>query len=250
MADKSFKFSVIDPYGLSANSWGVQADRHGEVYVYCRDHMKEIKASFHKSGQQHVAYKDGSPQADQTESRFIHQWLVPAHHGDVEFVPTFNLIFPHWGLGLTEDMRQALPKVWGKPHVFIKAAEAPRVTVVSFVIKSRGIDLTPDPHETTSAVPVAHLDVGSDRTLWVHVQHRGEGNLRGGAIKAVAEANSWPDTTVALETYPVGHVFGLCVSGFDNEKVPYMMPFPAPLMDGRDNEPRRLATPFTSVVER
>ena len=244
MTDARRNFSIIDPAGLSANSWGVEADRYGEVYVFCRDHMKEIKTSFHKSGQQHVAFIEGSPHVGQGESRFMHRWLVPAHHDDAEFLPTFNLIFPYWGLGLTEEIRQARLKIWGKPHLFIRAAEAPRVTVVSFVIKRRGIDMRPGPHETTFAVPVVRLDIGPDKTLWVHVQHRGEGNLRDQASKAVEVANGWSDTAAALEKFPTGHVFGLCVSGFDDEKIPYMMPFPAPLADGKGNEPRRLATPF------
>lgn len=247
MPDTKCNFSIIDPAGLSANSWGVRPRKNGELYVVCRDHMKQIKVSLHKSGQHHVAFHEDSPHVGQKESRFLHRWVVPAHHDDAEFLPTFNLIFPYWGLGLTEDMRQTYPKIWGKPHVLIHAAEVPRVTVVSFVIKRRSIDMLPAPHEPTFAVPVFHLDIDPDKTLWAHIQHRGEGNLRDQASMVVETANGWSDAATALENYPTGHVFGLCVSGFDDQKIPYMMPFPAVLVDGKSNEPRRLTTPFVDA---
>ena len=55
---KQINFSVIRENGLSSNSWGVKASKQGDIYVFCRDHMKTMKISLHQSGQQFVAFTE------------------------------------------------------------------------------------------------------------------------------------------------------------------------------------------------
>ena len=49
-------FSAMLENGLSANAWGVCVEKSGDIYIYCRDHMKQVKISLHKSGMQFVAF--------------------------------------------------------------------------------------------------------------------------------------------------------------------------------------------------
>ena len=49
-------FSAMLENGLSANAWGVCVEKSGDIFIYCRDHMKQVKISLHKSGMQFVAF--------------------------------------------------------------------------------------------------------------------------------------------------------------------------------------------------
>ena len=90
-------FSALRENGLSSNAWGVRVEKPGDIYIYCRDHMKEIKISLHKSGSQFVAFTRQSGINMTGDSRQWHQWSEPEHHDDSSFVPTFNLMLPSWG---------------------------------------------------------------------------------------------------------------------------------------------------------
>ena len=53
-------FSAMLENGLSANAWGVCVEKSGDIFIYCRDHMKQVKISLHKSGMQFVAFNKES----------------------------------------------------------------------------------------------------------------------------------------------------------------------------------------------
>ena len=51
------RFAVINKAGLSSNSWRVWVERHGDVHIASRDHMRnQLKISLHRSGQQQIAF--------------------------------------------------------------------------------------------------------------------------------------------------------------------------------------------------
>ena len=72
-------FSAMRENGLSANAWGVRVKKPGAIYIYCRDHMKELKISLHKSGMQFVAFTNQSDIKMTGKSRLWHRWREPEH---------------------------------------------------------------------------------------------------------------------------------------------------------------------------
>ena len=54
------RFAVMRKDGLSSNAWRVWVEPAGDAYVACRDHMKEMKASLHQSGTQHIGFTSES----------------------------------------------------------------------------------------------------------------------------------------------------------------------------------------------
>ena len=56
LRNSPMRFAVMRKDGLSSNAWRVWVDPAGDAYVLCRDHMKEMKASLHQSGKQHIAF--------------------------------------------------------------------------------------------------------------------------------------------------------------------------------------------------
>ena len=68
------RFAVMRKDGLSSNAWRVWVDPAGDAYVLCRDHMKEMKASLHQSGKQHIAFTSKTGIEMTKGSRFWNQW--------------------------------------------------------------------------------------------------------------------------------------------------------------------------------
>ena len=100
-------FSAMLENGLSANAWGVCVEKSRDIFIYCRDHMKQVKISLHKSGLQFVAFTKESDIKMTGNSRLWHRWSEPEHHDDSSLVPTFNLQLPSWGLALSQETRDA-----------------------------------------------------------------------------------------------------------------------------------------------
>ena len=237
-------FSAMRGNGLSANAWGVRVEKPGDIYIYCRDHMKELKISLHKSGTQFVAFTKQSDIKTTGNSRLWHRWREPEHHDDSSLVPTFSLRLPSWGLALTQETREANGRVWDDNHIFIAATEDPIATIVSFVIKNSDVDLTPGPSEDLPYLPIGLLEARPGKRLWLCVQYRDEGNMKEYAREVVASANGHPEMVASLERPPNGETFSLCAGGFDSEGVAYMLPFPARVREDESGKPSRLAPPF------
>jgi hypothetical protein len=220
-------FSAMLENGLSANAWGVRVEKPGNIYIYCRDHMNELKISLHESGMQFAAFTKQSGIKMTGNSRMWHRWREPEHHDDSSLVPTFNLLLPSWGLVLSQETRDANRRVWDDNHIFIAATEGPIATTVSFVIKNSDVNLTPGPSEDLPFLPIGVLDARPGKKLWLCVQYRDEGNMKEYAREIVAHANGDAEMTAALERPPTGETFGFCAGGFDSAGVAYLLPFPA-----------------------
>ena len=203
-------FSAMRENGLSANAWGVRVKKPGDIYIYCRDHMKELKISLHKSGMQFVAFTNQSDIKMTGKSRLWHRWREPEHQDDSSLVPTFSLRLPSWGLGLTQETREANGRIWDDNHIFIAATEDPITTIVSFVIKNSDVDLTLGPSEDWPHLPIGLLDARPGKRLWLCVQYRDEGNMKEYAREVVAGANRHPEMIASLERPPNVEAFSLC----------------------------------------
>ena len=237
-------FSALRENSLSANAWGVRVEKHGDIYIYCRDHMKEIKISLHKSGRQYVAFTSQSGINMTGASRQWHQWSEPEHHGDSSFVPTFDLMLPSWGLSLSQEIRDANSRVWDSNHIFIAATEDPIATIVSFVIKNSDVDLALGPSENWPYLPIGVLDARPGKRLWLCVHYRAEGSMKKYARGVVAGANNHTEMTAALEKRHNYEIFSLCAGGFDSEGVAYLLPFPVQVQEDDSGKPSSLTLPF------
>ena len=237
-------FSAMRENGLSANAWGVRVKKPGDIYVYCRDHMKEVKISLHRSGMQFVAFRKESGIEMTGDSRLWHQWTEPNHHDDSSIVPTFNLLLPSWGLSLSQETRDTNRGVWDNNHIFIAGTEDPVATIVSFVIKNSDVDLSPRPIEDWSYLPIGILDARPGKKLWLCVQYRAEGSMKEYAREVVAGANDHPEMIAALESPPNGEAFSLCAGGFDSEGVAFILPFPVQVYEDETGKPSLLTPPF------
>ena len=161
------RFGVIRRNGPSSNSWRAWGDSKGNFYISARDHMKESKISFHASGAQHMAYTPESGHTMSDGSRFISQWSQPNYDDGSKLVPSFYLLFPTWALGLTQEMRDANPRVWGKNQIFVEAAESPLATILSFTITSADLTVRFNSTGETPSCPLAVLSSGTGKKLWL-----------------------------------------------------------------------------------
>ena len=243
LTSNPINFSALRENGLSANAWGVRVVKPGDIYIYCRDHMKEIKISLHKSGRQFVAFTKESGINMTGESRQWHRWLEPEHHDDSSFVSAFNLLLPSWGLSLSQGTRDS-NGVWDSNHIFIAGTEDPIATIVSFVIKNSDVDLTPGPSENWPYLLIGVLDATPGTRLWLCVQYRADGNMKEYAREVVAGANNHTEMTAALEKPHSGETVSLCAGGFDSEGVAYMLPFPVEVQEDESGKPSSLTLPF------
>ena len=71
------RFAVTMANGLTSHSWKVFT-KGGDAYVVCRESMKDIKVSLHKSGRQHIAFVHGSGHEMTPGSRFWNRWWEPS----------------------------------------------------------------------------------------------------------------------------------------------------------------------------
>ena len=219
------RFAVMRRNGLSSNSWRVWVEKSDDIYIKCRDHMKELKISLHQSGKQHIAFSSNSDHRMENESRFWDQWWEPPFDKASMVVPTFHLLFPRWGLGLTEAIRQQNPKVWDNNQILLDAAESPKATIVSFILTDDS-EIQFMANKGTPSLVLGTLRASPGRKLWVLAAHLPEGNMKEIAAVSIDEVTKLGELK-ALEEMPDGHILGTAVSGPTDNGGTYFMPFPA-----------------------
>ena len=223
LRESPIRFAVFNREGLSSNAWGVYSGKLGDIYIRCRDHMKEQKISLHQSGRQHIAFTSESGIETTEGSRFWDQWWEPQSHDRSKVVPTFSLFFPSWGLSLTQSMRDDNPRVWNKNQIRIGAAENPEATVVSFAITDDDFEMRHNDVEHSWSSPLGALPTRPGSKLWVIAYHRPEGNMKELTEPAIRELQA--SRVDQLREFPSGHVFGMCVSGLTEDGGAFIMPF-------------------------
>ena len=225
LRESPIRFGVLRRNGLSSNAWGVWSENSGDIYVACRDNMKELKISLHQSGKQHIAFTSESGLEMTEGSRFWDQWWEPQFHNSSKVVPSFNLLFPSWGLSLTKEMRDANPKVWNKNQILVEAAESPVATVVSFAVTDDDMEMRFNPIGESRSFPIGILPARAGKKLWVVAQQGPEGNMKELAGRGIGSVDV--DMVEKLRGMPSGHILGMCVTGLTEDAGAYMMPFPA-----------------------
>ena len=225
IGDSPVRFGVMRKSGLSSNAWGVYVEPSGDIYLVCRDHMKETKVSLHQSGKQHFGFTSDSGLETADGGRFWDEWWEPQFHKGSKVVPSYSLLFPSWALGLTQAMRDANPKVWNKNQVLVEAAETPEATIVSLVITDLDAELKFNTNGELQSFPLAILPVRNDKKLWVIARQGPEGNMKELAERGISSINA--DMVEKLRALPSGHMLGLSVIGRSGDAGRYMLPFPA-----------------------
>ena len=247
MNNREMRFAVVGKDNLTSNSWKVWTDKKGDAYISCRDHMKERKISLHQSGQQHIAFTTESALQTSRGNRLLQITKEPDTYDGPKVKPSAGLFFPSWGLHLTPQMRGGDPKTWNSKVSFIKAAEEPLATVISFAIINTGIDLQTALDDEPLISPVASLDVRPGKKLWLVRRSELDYEMRQLATQAVNDCNQNPEMAQILEDNQGENDFSMCVDGLNTEGIPFLMPFPTQVVEEGPARLRRLATPFMSA---
>ena len=227
MKKSPLRFGVMRKNSLSSNAWGVYAEASGDIYLICRDHMKESKISLHQSGKQYIGFTSESGLETTEGSRFWDEWWEPQFHKGSKIVPSFSLLFPSWGLGLTQAIRDANATVWNKNQIFVEAAESPEVTIVSLVVTDVDFEMRFSTTGELQSFPLAELPARPGKKLWVIARQGPEGNMKELAERGISSIDT--DMVEKLKGLPSGHVLGLSVRGRSGDAGRYLLPFPVQL---------------------
>lgn len=188
------RFAILWKNGQTSNTWGVRVDKNGDVYIYCRDNMQEVKISLHKSGKQHIAYTKESGIEMIPGSRFWNQWQEPQHGNQA--IPSFKLYFPNWGTRLNDEDRNKATSKWKKNQILIEADDN-LLTAISFIIIDKGTTLTKK-EDGLPSCPIGVLSLHSGKKLCVIAGFQPEGNLRQNAMTAIKDLSN---SNFPLENY-------------------------------------------------
>ena len=210
------RFAVIDKNGLSSNSWRVWVERHGDVYIASRDHMKnQLKVSPHRSGQQRIAFTVESSLEVTEGNRFFNRWKEP------RLAPSFRLLFPSWALGLTKEVREANSEIWNGNEIFMEGAVSPKATVVSFIFADEQVTCVSG---NTPTLQVAALATQPGKNLLVIAYEVPEEPIAKLSATTTTEIETnWGDQ---LHETHSGQTLGITVKGIAADGGGYLMALP------------------------
>ncbi len=133
--NEAVRFAVGDPAGLSSNTWRVWMQGAGDVYLACRDTLKETKVSLHVSGRWRFGFTSEAaaarpdliaPGAD----RAMEVWDKPAEIAD-GVIQAFKIYFPSNELLVTPEKRTGAK--W-KNVIFVEQGPADVATVMAVYV--------------------------------------------------------------------------------------------------------------------
>ena len=158
-------FSVLMNDHFSSNRWGVNTNKKGDAYVYCRDVPNAEKVSLHTSGKQHISIKSEPAKRTRGNNRFMNEWTEPDF--EKEAIATFSLIFPPWGVGMP-----LAPKKWTKDELLI-VGHKEKLVVVSFFI----VDSAKKMHSRLPHFKLGELRLRPEKTLHIIAWKEPQNNL-------------------------------------------------------------------------
>ncbi len=217
LRESPIRFAVMMTNGQTSNAWGVHVEDTGDAYIYCRDSMKQLKVSLHRSGKQHIAFTKESGLEMPLGNRFWNQWREPQHGSHA--IPTFKLMFPNWGTRLGEEDRAE--ETWNKNQILI-GADDKLLTTVSFVILDKRV--TPRIEDELPSFLIGTLPLGPEKKLWIIARGEPEGNLREKVEEAIKEmeegirgtneeAAKRTDISKLSPEKVVGEILHVCMTG-------------------------------------
>ena len=140
-------FSVLRSDGLSSYRWGVNTNKNGDAYVYCRDIRTAEKVSLHASGKQHISFTPDTAAHLGMGNRFMNEWTEPEF--EQEAIATFSLIFPPWGVGKRYE-----PKELTKDELLIVGHKEKLVVVYFYIVDSAKKMKSHLPHIVLGELPL------------------------------------------------------------------------------------------------
>ena len=221
--ESPIRFAITMKNGLTSNAWGVRVEGTGDVYIYCRDNMKEVKISLHRSGKQHIAFTKGSGHETKPGSRFWNQWWEPPPQRPP--VPTFKLVFPGWAISLNEKDRKKLREKWDTNQVLIEGDDE-LLTVVSFFILDEG--LVPLQEGLPSA-PIGILSLRPGKDLCMIASREHARNIKSVVEKGLKRIRV--NTPLPGEVY--NRVLSACLTGDEPAGYAYMVVVPVKIVKER-----------------
>ena len=206
------RFAVINKNGLSSNSWRVWVEQGKEVYIGCRDSMHEVHISLHQSGQQHVRFRNQATRKSAVAEQWG-SWREPPAYGRPDIAPSFRLYFPNWALALTEPMRQSDPGKWDTNHLWIETHDRNPETEVGFYIIDADVNLRFDDAVLSDPIAVLPLLKRANKTLWVIVTQRPEGDLKQVVQSAIDQINKESSLLADHNDLQDGELLSLLLNG-------------------------------------
>ena len=230
LRDSPIKFAVTMPDGCTSNAWRVWTERR-EAYVCCRDDWKQIKISLHRSGKQHIAFRQETGLKMTPDSRFWNQWREPPQQNPA--IPSFQLVFPPWGVRLTGADREKTQKKWADNQILLKGDDE-RMVVVSFVILDKPKRLKYEGENPQ--ILIGELPFGDGKTLFVVAGKVPEENLREIVERGLSKISRDDSTTVlgTLIALAKGDVPAICMTGDNPEGYAYMVSVPVRARIGKN----------------
>ena len=153
-----------------------------------------------------------------TSGRFMNQRSEP--HYVQEAVPTFRLLFPAWGIGLSEKQREEAKSTWNKNDILIDGHDE-LLTVVSFIIADDSVTIRKKEGSYTS-YPIGVLPLRPGRTLWVIAGWEPEGDLKIRAEDALRKI----DASKFVTDEDRGNILSICLTGNSSPDSIFMVVVP------------------------
>ena len=226
------KFAVTMSGGSTSNAWRVWTETR-DAYICCRDNMGEIKISLHGSGKQHIAFRSETGIEMTPGSRFWNQWHEPPQQDPA--IPSFKLVFPPWGVRLTEDERRKTRRIrekWEDNQILLEGDDQ-LLTVVSFVVldESKSLNFVGEYPKVLMGI----LPFVDGKNLLVVGGKEPERNFRDVMQEALFKIVQDPPDTVcaALEAQAEGEVLTMCATGDNPEGYAYLVAFPVEVKPGQ-----------------
>jgi len=155
------RFAVGSPDGYTSNAWRVWSNKHGDVYIACRDNFNNTKVSLHASGRWRMGFTTEALTKNPeilscNQNRAWEVWDQPP--SSIPYTVTaFRLLFPTSELALTPAHRP--PSKWANV-IYIQAAPAGKLTAVTLFVTDGEVTLK---HETEPSFCLASLEIGNGR---------------------------------------------------------------------------------------
>ncbi len=209
------RFAVLYRNGRTSNAWGVKVKDAGDAYIYCRDNMPGQKVSLHASGKQHISIDPTTQStANITHKEFMSQWHEPE-----EGIATFKLIFPPWGIQLSDEQTKDYGSKWKKNDIYVEGHHE-FLTVVSFYILNEKANF----HKKGEfpGFLLCELPLKAGKKLGITAEWAPD---RG--FKTRVE-NAFSELVKGLSEQLLEQTRALCVTGWNSPNSAFMTSFPVP----------------------
>lgn len=178
MSERTVRFAVGDPEGLSSNSWRVWVNA-GDVYIACRDNYQALKVSLHRSGRWRVGLtavgaaetQDRRPAG---EDRAWEVWDRPSPDRGV--IIAYQIEFLPSELAITPAVRESLN--WKKVE-FLTTPVADLVAVATVSLHESGAPVLQLDHVERQVFSFLDMPDGGRVQITIHTEAFGEDRRQG-----------------------------------------------------------------------